>query len=106
MNAFFSPERLWVLLVIAPWAEEALFRAGVQEAFARHLRSSWAPVVFTALAFGIAHVLLRGEPAAFAVALPALAIGALYRSRRRVRECAVLHAAMNALWLAWPLATA
>jgi membrane protease YdiL (CAAX protease family) len=102
----FGAERLLILLVIAPWAEEAVFRAGLQEALARHLRSPWMPVVLTAIAFGLAHALMRGDPAAFAVALPALAIGALYRHRRRVSECAALHTVFNALWLAWALAAA
>ena len=68
------------------------------------LRSMRSPLLansLTALAFGLAHVALRGDAAAFAVALPALAIGAVYERGRSLGVCVVLHAAMNALWLAW-----
>ena len=95
--------RIAVLLVIAPLAEEALFRAGLHEALLRRRWVPWAANVATALAFGIAHVLVRADPSALAVVLPALVIGQVYTLRRRLRDCVVLHAAMNALWLGWTL---
>lgn len=94
MNAF-------VLLVAAPLLEEAVFRAGVQEALLRRGRALLLANAVTALLFGAAHVAVRGEPAAFAVVLPALAIGWLYERTRRLRWCVLLHAAMNAAWLAF-----
>ena len=39
-------------------------------------------------------------PKRAAVAVPALAVGVVYARTGRVRDCVVLHAAMNALWLA------
>jgi hypothetical protein len=45
-------------------------------------------------------VAVRGDAAAFAVALPALAIGLVYSRWRQLRWCVALHAAMNAAWLA------
>jgi membrane protease YdiL (CAAX protease family) len=94
--------RLIMLLVLAPLLEETVFRAGLQEALLRRSRQS--PLlanVLTAAAFGLAHAFARGDAAAFAVALPALLVGAVYGRRGRLRECVVLHAAMNAAWLAW-----
>jgi membrane protease YdiL (CAAX protease family) len=97
-------QRVGVLLFLAPLAEEAVFRAGLQEALLRR----WdAPVVcnaVTALAFGLAHVVARGDASAFAAAIPALLIGAVYGRRRQLRWCVALHAGMNAAWLAWNMA--
>lgn len=95
--------RVAVLLVIAPLLEEAVFRAGLQEALLRQLRRPLAANLVTALVFGVAHAALRGEPAAFAVALPAVLIGAIYARTRRLAPCALLHAALNAAWLGWNL---
>lgn len=99
-----GPARVAVLLLVAPLAEEALFRAGLHEAL---LRRAWSPALAngaTALAFGLAHGLLRGDALAVAVALPALCIGLLYGRTRRLLPCVALHALMNAAWLAWQLA--
>ena len=94
--------RMVMLLVLAPLLEETVFRAGLQEALLRRWhRASWLANVATAAAFGLAHALVRSDSAAFAVAVPALLIGALYQRTGRLRYCVVLHAAMNALWLAW-----
>lgn len=99
MNAF-------VLLFAAPLLEEAVFRAGLHEALLRHGRGLLLANALTALLFGAAHVAVRGDAGAFAVALPALAIGLVYERTRRLRWCVLLHAAMNAVWLAvatwWP----
>ena len=93
--------RLLVLLLIAPFAEEALFRAGLQEALLQRGRSAWFSSLATALAFGAAHLLVRNELSALLVVLPALLIGVLYAHRRRLRECVLLHMAFNACWLIW-----
>ena len=92
--------RAWVLLVLAPLAEELVFRAGLQEGLLRRLRPPWVANALTALVFALAHALVRGEAAAFAVVLPALLIGIVYQRWRRVWPCVLLHAAMNAIWLA------
>lgn len=98
-------QRLAALLMVAPILEETVFRAGIQEALLRrwqglpHLANT-----VTALAFGASHALVRGDPAAFAVALPALLIGAVYQRTGRLLNCMGLHAAMNAAWLAWSMA--
>lgn len=96
--------RLAMLLVLAPLLEEAVFRAGVQEALLRrwHSRPYLANAV-TAVAFGLAHAAVRADAAAFAAALPALLIGAVYQRSGRLRHCVVLHAAMNAAWLGWSM---
>lgn len=93
--------RVAVLLVFAPLAEEAVFRAGLQEALLRRQGSALVANGLTALAFGLAHVLVRGDAGAFVVAAPALLIGAVYGRWRRLRLCVALHAAMNAVWLGW-----
>ena len=93
--------RIAVLIVFAPLAEEAVFRAGLQEALLRCQGSALFANGLTALAFGLAHVLVRGDGSALAAAGPALLIGAVYGRWRRLRLCVALHAAMNAVWLAW-----
>jgi membrane protease YdiL (CAAX protease family) len=95
-----APQHLAILLVIAPLIEETAFRAGLQEWLLRHGRSPVAANVATALAFGAAHVAMRGAALAFATVLPALLVGLAYDRWRRVRWCAGLHAAMNAAWVA------
>ena len=94
-------QRLAVLLVLAPLLEEAVFRAGLQEALLR--RWHGLPLLtnaVTAAAFSLAHVIARGDVESFAVVLPALLIGAVYQRTRNVTACAAVHAAMNSLWLA------
>lgn len=99
--------RLAMLLVLAPLLEETVFRAGLQEALLRRwqCRPGLANAV-TAVAFGLAHAAVRADAAAFAVALPALLIGAVYQRTGRLRHCVVLHAAMNAAWLGWSMTAA
>lgn len=99
-----AAERIVVLLLVAPLAEEVVFRAGLHEAFLRRAVPALLANAATALAFGLAHVLVRGEAAALLVVLPALMIGTVYQRARRVRHCVLLHAAMNALWLTAGLA--
>ena len=99
-----SAGRVALLLVVAPLAEEMLFRAGLHEALLRRTVAPWLANIATALAFGLLHAALRGDAAALSVAIPALLIGAVYQRTRRLRHCVALHAAMNALWLAAGLA--
>lgn len=95
-------QRVLTLLLLAPLLEEAIFRAGLQEALLRRWQSHPRLAnVATAAAFGLAHVVIRADFAAFSVALPALLIGEVYQRTGRLRLCVALHAAMNATWLAW-----
>ena len=88
-----------VLVVLAPLLEEALFRAGLHEWLLRNGTRPWTANVLTAAVFGGAHALVRADPLALAVALPALVLGRVYGQTRRVRWCVALHAVMNGLWL-------
>lgn len=93
---------LWLLWVgLVPLLEEAVFRAGLQEALLRHgLRPGWANGC-TALCFTACHVLLRGAGwASWAVVVPAWLLGVVYGRSRRLRGCVALHALMNAGWIA------
>lgn len=92
--------RVWMLLVLAPLTEELVFRAGLHEALLRRLPSKLAANALSALVFALVHVLARGDVAAIAVALPALLIGTVYARWRLLWPCVLLHAAMNAIWLA------
>lgn len=95
-------QRVLTLLLLAPLLEEAIFRAGLQEALLRRWQSHPCLVnAATAAAFGLAHVAIRVDLAAFSVALPALLIGEVYQRTGRLRLCVALHAAMNAAWLGW-----
>jgi membrane protease YdiL (CAAX protease family) len=97
-------QRLAMLLVLAPLLEEAVFRAGLQEALLRRwCRRPHLANAVTAVAFGLAHAAVRADPAGLAAALPALLIGAVYQRTGRLRHCVVLHAAMNAAWLGWSM---
>lgn len=93
------PARLLTLLLVAPVAEEAVFRAGLQEALLRNHCLPWTANIATALVFGLAHAVMRHDPAAMVAVLPALLIGACYERWRQLRLCIVLHAAMNAAWI-------
>ena len=95
-----SLPRLLVLLVLAPLAEEAIFRCGLHESLLRRGLGASAACILTALAFALVHALVRGEPAALAVAMPAGCIGLVYGRTRQLRHAVALHAAMNAVWLA------
>ena len=92
--------RVLLLLVLAPVLEEAAFRAGLHEAL---LARRWSPMAangLTALTFAALHVCVQGSWQGALVVVPALLIGATYNRWRRVRWCVLLHAAMNAAWLA------
>jgi len=95
--------RVWMLVVLAPLIEEAAFRAGLQEYLLTRRVSAQAANLAVAGAFALVHVAMHGRPEAILVAGPALLIGAAYNRWRQVRWCVLLHAAMNAAWLAVPL---
>jgi membrane protease YdiL (CAAX protease family) len=101
-----------MLLLVAPVLEEAVFRAGLQDGLTRSrlALSPLAAALWTALAFGLVHAWARQDLMALGVALPALSLGLVYNRWHRLRWCVLLHAGMNALWLAFvswaPLANA
>lgn len=93
---------LATLLIIAPAAEEAVFRGGMQEALLRRggaAGSPWGANLLTALAFAAAHVALRPGPSAALTFVPALGCGVLYERSRRILPCVALHSIFNAVWL-------
>ena len=88
-----------VLLVIAPVAEEALFRAGVQDWLLRRHRRGWPANITSSALFVVAHCLSRGvDLATLGVAFPSLALGWLYGRYRCLRLCIATHMLMNILW--------
>lgn len=89
----------WPLLLVAPWAEELLFRAGLQDGLRRARVAPGVAIVLTALAFALLHGLTRSWPLAAWVFGPALLLGGLYQRQGRVAPCALLHAACNAVWV-------
>lgn len=95
--------RLLVLLVAAPILEEAVFRAGIQEALLRLPTAPWCANVTTAVLFGLAHAWLRADVSALAVVAPALLVGWVYTRTRRLLPCVLLHSALNAAWVTWRL---
>jgi membrane protease YdiL (CAAX protease family) len=95
--------RVLLLLLLAPLLEEAAFRAGLHEALLARRWPAGAANLLTALAFATLHVWVQGNWQAALVVAPALLIGAAYNRWRRVRWCVLLHAAMNAAWLAMTL---
>ena len=95
--------RVLVLLLLAPAAEEVVFRVGLHEAL---LRRAFNPVMVNAavaVAFAAAHLVTRPWPLAIGVIVPSLVVGLTYQRTRRVGPCIALHAAMNALWMGWEL---
>lgn len=95
--------RALLLLLLAPVAEEVVFRAGLHEALLRRAVSPLLANTAVAVVFAMAHVATRVSLSAAAVLLPALAIGWIYQRTRRLAPCVALHAAMNALWMGWEL---
>jgi membrane protease YdiL (CAAX protease family) len=87
----------WVLLCIAPWAEEIVFRAGLQETLLQRGASSGWSNVIVALGFGATHALAWQSALGWTVAAPALLLGWVYAHQRRVTPCVLLHATMNLL---------
>jgi len=92
--------RVLMLLVLAPVMEEAAFRAGLHEALLARRTSPTAANAMTALTFAMLHAAVQGSWEALLVAGPALLIGAVYNRWRQLRWCVLMHAAMNAAWLA------
>jgi membrane protease YdiL (CAAX protease family) len=97
---------VFVLLALAPVAEELVFRAGLQEHLLRRLQAQHAAAAFaanalTALAFAAAHLAVHANVFAALTLLPALLIGRVYQQQRRLAPCIALHVLFNAIWLLW-----
>lgn len=98
----YGAQHLLVFLLLAPFLEEAIFRAGLQEALLRRWQVRPCVVnVATAAVFAIAHAVLRSDVSALVVAVPALMTGFVYQRTGSLWWCVALHAAMNAVWLGW-----
>jgi membrane protease YdiL (CAAX protease family) len=95
---------LLLALVVYPLLEEYVFRRQGMTLAARW-RPGWPPLAVNAVvsaAFAMAHAFAWPLPHAAAVFVPSLVLGVVFQRTRRWEACAVLHAAMNALWLALP----
>jgi uncharacterized protein len=93
------PSALFTLLVAAPVLEEIVFRTGLQTQLMRCVSMRSANVL-TALAFAVAHVMVRPSVLSALTFFPALMVGTLFQRQRRLLPCIALHAAFNATWLA------
>lgn len=98
---------LLIVLGLAPWAEEVLFRRGLHATCLRAWDGAarrWAGVsranLAVALTFGLAHALARDPWLGAAVVGPALVVGVVFERCGSVAPCVLLHAAFNGLWLA------
>lgn len=96
---------LW-WLVGAPLSEELVFRRGLQDGLVRHWSTHSATgtvlaIVVASMAFALAHAIVLSDARALLTVLPSLAIGAAYARRGRLRDAVSIHAACNAVWLAW-----
>jgi membrane protease YdiL (CAAX protease family) len=95
-----NPIALVVLLLLAPFVEETVFRAGMQEWLLRRPVTPWRANLIAACVFALAHVQLRGASvAAVSVIGPALFVGWIYGRYRCLRLCIALHMLMNIVWL-------
>jgi membrane protease YdiL (CAAX protease family) len=97
------PARLVTLLLIAPVLEEIVFRAGLQEALQRSLGprtgAARAATVLSAGAFAAAHWVAHPGLLAGLTFVPALLIGHLYQTQRRLPPCIAAHSLCNGLGL-------
>jgi membrane protease YdiL (CAAX protease family) len=105
------PWNVFLLLAVAPVAEEVVFRGGLHEQLLRRLQAQHATAAFaanalTALAFAAAHLAVHASVMAALTAVPALLIGSVYQQHRRLAPCIALHALFNATWLLWAGAAA
>lgn len=92
---------LATLLLIAPIAEEAVFRGGLQEALLKRFSNVVLVNLATACIFALTHAVAHRSWWDLSVFLPALLVGAVYTRWRRLGPCVALHAFLNALWLGW-----
>lgn len=85
---------IFTLAVIAPWAEELVFRDGILRAMMQGGAGKWVAIACSAVAFGVVH----GDPAQM---IPAIVMGAvlgwLYVSTGDLRLCLPAHILNNTL---------
>lgn len=92
------PSVWFTLLVAAPVLEEVVFRTGLQTQLLRRAAPLTANLL-TAVAFAVAHLVVRPSVLSALTLIPALAVGVLFQRRRCVLQCMAVHAAFNAAWL-------
>lgn len=101
---------IW-LLAVAPWLEEVIFRAWIQQGLAQRLEhrgvSGGAHLanILASVTFALCHLPLAGA-AAFWWLVPSLALGEVWRRQARISTCVALHAWFNACLVAVTWATA
>jgi membrane protease YdiL (CAAX protease family) len=103
-----GPQRIWLLLLVAPWVEEVLWRHGLQRELQDRLGASRA-IFICALVFAVAHVAAQlAQPGpttqtqfglAAATFVPAWLLGWAYARSGSLGLCVAGHAAANAAWL-------
>lgn len=85
---------IFILAVIAPWAEELVFRDGILHAAMQCGINKWLAIACSAIAFGLVH----GDPSQM---IPAIVMGAalgwLYVSTGDLRLCLPAHILNNTL---------
>lgn len=85
---------IFTLTVIAPWAEELVFRDGILRAMMQGGAGKWVAIACSAIAFGVVH----GDPAQM---IPAIVMGAvlgwLYVTTGDLRLCLPAHILNNTL---------
>ena len=85
-----------VVCILAPLAEEVVFRGAVLRTMLEHWEGSkrWTAFIISALLFGIAHMNPAQIPHAF---LMGVLLGWLYERSRSLIPCVVLHCANNTI---------
>jgi uncharacterized protein len=87
-----------LLLLIAPVFEEYVLRAGLHSRMSGLVRAKWLRVGLVAVAFGAIH-LPRGWVLAIGVIPAGVLLGWVYERSISWRQCALLHSALNGVWL-------
>jgi cytochrome c553 len=88
------------LLILAPFLEEYVLRAGLHQALLTHVRSTYLRIILVASVFAAMHIFRGAWWLALALIPTGLAIGWLYERRRMWTHCALMHAALNLIWIA------
>lgn len=85
-----------VVCILAPLAEEVIFRGAVLRTMLEHWEGSkrWTAIIISALLFGLAHMNPAQIPHAF---LMGVLLGWLYERSRSLIPCVVLHCANNTI---------
>lgn len=90
---------LVTLLVVAPIAEEVVFRGLLLDYWLRRKWPFYIGNLVVSLLFSSLHLVWRDLPTAVAVFVPSLVLGWLYQYRRSVVVVVSVHALMNGLFL-------